>query len=178
MHNDNWMEETTPSRRVEPGADAGAGSGLAAIPLSVWALGLIVALLVLAVGGLWILYALRGQAAVSGPTPTPIILTPTAAPTATPAPTATDEPIPTVSPEIAIGRYVRVAGTGGYGLSLREGPGENYARMDVALEGEVFIVVNGPTVVASSEWWELRDPDNEERVWWAVGNFLEPVDHP
>ncbi|NIP94928.1 MAG: SH3 domain-containing protein, partial [Akkermansiaceae bacterium] len=88
------------------------------------------------------------------------------------------EPTPTVSPEIAIGRYVRVTGTGGYGLSLRSGPGENYTRMDVALDGEVFVVVDGPTVTAGSGWWKIRDSENEEREWWAIGNFLEPVDHP
>jgi len=181
MGNENWMEETAPSQRVEPGyAEAGGDvrSGLAAIPLSVWGLGFVVALLVLVVCGLWVVYLLRGQMPVSGPTPTPIIWTPSPAPTATPVPTATDEPTPTVSPDIAIGRYVRVAGTEGYGLSLREGPGENYTRVDVAAEGEVFIVVNGPTIVAGSEWWQIRAVDNEERQWWAIGNFLEPVEHP
>jgi hypothetical protein len=181
MHNDNWMEETAPSRSADLDYGAGGGgvqSGLAAIPFSVWGLGLVVGLLVLAVCGLWVVYILRGQAAVSGPTPTPIIWTPTPAPTPLPTPTATDEPTPTISPDIAIGRYVRVVGTEGYGLSLREGPGENYTRMDVALEGEVFIIVNGPTVTAGSEWWQIRDLENEERAWWAIGNFLEPVDHP
>ena len=180
MHNQDWMEETSPSQHVEPdyhGAESDARSGLAAIPLSVWGLGFVVALLVLVVCGLWVIYVLRGQVAATGPTPTPIIWTPTSAPTSLPTSTPTDEPTPTVSPDIAIGRYVRVAGTEGYGLSLREGPGENYTRMDVAAEGDVFIVVNGPTVVAGSEWWEVRDPKNEERQWWAIGNFLEPVEH-
>lgn len=181
MHNDNRAEETTPSRRAEPYYDEGedaARSGLAAIPLSVWGLGFVVALLVLVVCGLWLLYLLRGQVAVGGPTPTPIIWTPTPAATPTPPPTDTAEPTPTVSPDIAIGRYVRVTGTEGYGLSLREGPGGSYTRMDVALEGEVFIVVEGPTVVAGSQWWKVRDLDNEQREWWAIGNFLEPVEHP
>jgi hypothetical protein len=87
-------------------------------------------------------------------------------------------PTPTISPDIAIGRYVQVANTGGYGLSLRSGPGENYTRMDIAQEGEVFIVVDGPTMAGDSEWWKIQDRENVEREWWAVGNFLEPVEHP
>ena len=117
------------------------------------------ALLMLAVCGLWALYLLRGQIGGSSATPTLIIWTPTAVPTraVTPTPTPTEEPTPTISPDVAIGRYVKVVGTGGYGLSLRSGPGENYTRMDVALEGEVFIVVDGPTVTGGSEWWKIQD---------------------
>ncbi|MFQ6099928.1 MAG: hypothetical protein ACE5OS_01660 [Anaerolineae bacterium] len=173
MHSDNWMDETIPSRHVKPGA---------VIPAGVWVLGGVVVLLALVVCGLWVLYLLRGQVATGGPTPTPIIWTPTSVPTpaasSTPPPTETAGPTPTISPDIAIGRYVRVAGTGGYGLSLRSGPGENYTRMDVALEGEVFIAVDGPTASGGFEWWKIRDLENEEREWWAVGNFLEPVEHP
>jgi hypothetical protein len=185
MRDEDRMDGVGSSRRI--GADSevargGTWSGLAAIPAFVWVLGFLVVLLVMAVCGLWALYLLRGQVTLTGPTPTPVIWTPTSAsvPAAslTPPPTETAEPTPTVSPDIAIGRYVRVMGTGGYGLSLRSGPGENYTRMDVALDGEVFVVVDGPAVAASSEWWKVRDWENEEREWWAIGNFLEPVDHP
>jgi len=177
VRNGNWTEETIPGRRIRPDAR----SGLAAIPVYAWIVGFIVLLLMLAICGLWTLYLLRGRWAGDGPTPTPIIWTPTAVPPAaspSPSPTETPEPTPTVSPDIAIGRYVQVAGTGGYGLSLRSGPGENYTRMDVALEGEIFIVVDGPMVSGGSEWWKVRDPENEPREWWAIGNFLRPVDHP
>ncbi len=185
MRSDNRMDETIPSRRVRPDhGEVGDGvqSDRAAIPARVWVLGGVVVLLTLAVCGLWALYLLRGQVASGGSTPTPIIWTPTSVPTPaaslSPPPAETAEPTPTISPDVAIGRYVRVAGTGGYGLSLRSGPGENYTRVDVALEGEVFIAVDGPTVSGGSEWWKIRDPENEEREWWAVGNFLEPVAHP
>ncbi|MEE9615722.1 MAG: SH3 domain-containing protein [Anaerolineae bacterium] len=181
MHSDNWTEETIPSRRVGPEYSEAEGhtpSGLSAVSAYVWLLGFVVLLLALVVCGLWALYLLRGRVALSGPTPTPIIWTPTPAPSPTPSPTETAEPAPTISPDIAIGRYVRVAGTGGQGLNLRSGPGENYVRMDIALEGEVFIVVDGPTPSGGSEWWKVRDSEDEEREWWAVGNFLEPIEHP
>ncbi len=176
MYNDSWTDDTVPSARVDE-----AELGLTAIPAYVWILGFVVVALVLTVLGLWALYLLRGSIAIGGPTPTPIIWTPTPAPaTATPAPTPTEtiEPSPTPSPDIAIGRYVQVANTGGYGLSLRAGPGENYARMDVALEGEVFIVVEGPTLTSGSQWWKIRDYDNPQREWWAVASFLQPIEHP
>jgi hypothetical protein len=139
-----------------------------------------VVLLVLAVCGLWALYTLRGQWAIAGPTPTPIIWTPTPLPEvpASPTPPPTEDAVPTVSPGIAIGRYVRVTGTEGSGLSLREGPGANYPRKDVALDGEVFIVVVGPEVAGGSEWWRIRDPDDDARFWWAAGNYLQPIEHP
>ena len=173
MRNDDWTDETIPSHHV--------GSGTAT-PIGVWILGGLVAVLALAVCGLWALYLLRGQIAAAGPTPTLILWTPTPVPTpaASPAPTSTKPPdsTPTISPDIAIGRYVQVVGTGGYGLSLRSGPGENYTRMDVALEGEILVVVDGPTAASGSEWWKIQDRENVEREWWAVGNFLQPVDHP
>jgi hypothetical protein len=180
----DWMDDTVPSRRPDSGRGevASARAGRAAAPIWVWILGGVVVLLALAVCGLWAVYLLRGQWGQGGPTPTPIIWTPTVLPTPaaspTPLPTETLEPTPTVSPDIAIGRYVQVTDTGGYGLSLRSGPGQNYTRMDIALEGEVFVVVDGPTPSGGSEWWKIRDPENEQREWWGVGNFLEPVEHP
>ena len=185
VHSDDWTDETIPTRHVRPDSQDSAEAGGVArtrIPVLVWLLGGAVVVLMLVVGGLWALYLLRGQMASAGPTPTPIIWTPTVVPTLavspTPMPTEAAEPTPTISPDMAIGRYVKVVGTGGYGLSLRSGPGENYTRMDIALEGEVFVVIDGPTVSGGSEWWKIQDRENVEREWWAVGNFLEPVEHP
>jgi len=173
MRDNDRMNDTVPTHRVQP-----QGEDRTSPPAYTWILGGIALLLMLALCGLWSLYLLRGQMSAGGPTPTPIIWTPTPVPTSTPLPTATDEPTPTTSPDIAIGRYVQVTGTGGYGLSLRDGPGESYTRVDVALEGKIFIIVDGPTLSGGSEWWKIRDPDNEQREWWAIGNFLEPVEHP
>jgi hypothetical protein len=185
MQGNDWMDETIPTERVRPPGEEPAVGGAVpqrSHPLMVWVLGALVLLVALVVCGLWALYLLRGQLATPSPTSTPIILTPTAAPTLaitpTPVPTQVSEPTPTISPDVAIGRYVKVVGTSGYGLSLRSGPGENYTRMDVAIEGEVFIVVDGPTAAGDAEWWKIQDRENVAREWWAVGNFLEPVDQP
>ena len=180
MQNNDWMSETIPTSREElaaPGEES-APTGLAAVPVFVWVLGFIALFTMLLLCGLWGVYLMRGEPGAGGATPTPIFLTATTAPSPTALPTGTPEPSPTASPDIAVGRYVRVAGTEGYGVSLRSGPGADYTRMDVALDGEVFLVVEGPTVTAGAEWYKIRDPDNEEREWWAIGNFLEPVEHP
>jgi len=152
--------------------------------LGVWLLVFLVVVVVAVLVGMWGLYLLRGRWSSTGPTPTFIIWTPSPAPTLSASPTripteeVDDEPMPTVSPGMAVGRYVQVAGTGGSGLNLRSGPGQTAGRMDVALEGEVFVIVDGPTVAGDAEWWQIEDPDDPARRWWAVANYLEPVDRP
>jgi hypothetical protein len=190
MPDDNWMDETVPSGRVDRanGRATEGRSTVSQIPPRVWAFAFVAAILLFALFGLWALYLFRGRFSAPGPTPTAIIWTPTPSPTPaitdTPTPTGTaasetpNEATPTASADITIGGYVTVVGTAGYGLSLREGPGANYARMDVAAEEEVFIVVEGPQTAGGSPWWRIRDPDNEERTWWAIGNYLQPVEHP
>ncbi|MGD2147234.1 MAG: SH3 domain-containing protein [Anaerolineae bacterium] len=192
MPADNWLDETVPSRKK--GKDRGrharpaARSVLAEIPGRVWVFVGFAAVLLLVLCALWGIYLLRGRFSPQSPTPTAIIWTPTASrrpaatPSRTPAEPESEEPpdgaTPTASTGIVIGGYVQIAGTGGDGLSLRSGPGANYARLAVASEGSVFIVVEGPTTAAGAPWWRIRDPENEEQVWWAIGNYLEPVDHP
>jgi len=185
MGGDEWMDETVPIPRVGSDASEGAGDAPSSVgtpAVYAWLLGFVVLVLALASCGLWALYLRRGQFASRGPTPIAIIWTPTpVTPSPTipsPPPTETVYPFPTVSPEIAVGRYVRVVGTGGAGLNLRSGPGKEYERMDVALDGEVYLVAAGPTVAGDSEWWKLLDPADAAREWWAVANFLEPIDHP
>jgi len=190
MPSDNLIDDAVPSRRADQGGGRrpAAPSGLAHIPARVWVFAFFAAILLFALCGFWALYLFRGRFGAQSPTPTAIIWTPTLllspaatlplTPTETASAEGPAEATPTASAEIAIGNYVQITGTGGYGLSLRSGPGENYARMDVASEGEAFIVVEGPTTAGGSPWWKIRDPENEERVWWAVGNYLKPVEHP
>jgi hypothetical protein len=73
---------------------------------------------------------------------------------------------------------VRVEGTGGDGLNLRAGPGKDFTRLGLALEGELFIVVDGPIMSGDSEWWKIRDPENGAQEWWAIEDFLAPVERP
>lgn len=149
------------------------------VPTIVWILALAALVLAFASCGLWALYLLRSQQ-VDVPYPTPIIWTATPTPTIlpSPSPTWTSEPTPTASPEIAIGRYVRVSGTGGAGVSLRQEPDTGSPRLSIGQEGEIFIVVSGPRAGGGYTWWLIRDPTNEARQGWAVANYLQPVDRP
>lgn len=154
--------------------------GVPAIPIYIWVLALVALALAALACGLWALYVLRAQHPLPGPSPTPIIWTATPQPTPTPGPTPTETaiPTPTLSPDIAVGRYVRVSGTEGAGVSLRQDPDVNSPRLEIGREGEVFLVLDGPREVGGYVWWLLRDPDDETRQGWAVGNYLQPVEHP
>ncbi|MEA3309067.1 MAG: SH3 domain-containing protein [Chloroflexota bacterium] len=114
-----------------------------------------------------------------GPLPTAILWTTTPAPTATqtPIPRATmPPPSPTVTTGIAVGKQVRIAGTGSAGLSLRDGPGVSYQRLGVAIEGEVFIVAGGPTNADGLTWWLLRYEADPTREGWGAANYLAIID--
>ena len=153
---------------------------LAAIPPYIWVLALAVIFAAAVACGMWAFYALRLQQPLAGPSPTPIIWTATPRPTALPTAEVTETPaaVPTLSPEIAIGRYVRVSGTEGVGVSMRQEPDVNSARLDVGEEGEVLVVVDGPRQTGGYTWWQVQDREDEARRGWVVGNYLEPVDHP
>lgn len=192
MPSDNWMEETIPSQRTEAGDGEYRGTrpGPPGVPTRIYVFASLVGIVLFALlsfGGLYLLQSSRGPV---GPTPTAIVwtATPSPIPEVSPTPTVTEtpvtdeqpepEPTPTVSAEIQIGGYVQVTGTGAYGLSLRDGPGANYARMDVAAEAETFVIVEGPETVAGEPWWRIRDPDDETRFFWAIGTYLQPIPRP
>ncbi len=124
-------------------------------------------------------YVTRERTRPPGPLPTAILWTTTPTPTATqtPIPTATmPPPSPTVTTGIAVGKRVRIAGTGSAGLSLRDGPGVNSQRLGVAIESEVFVVVGGPTNADGLTWWLLRYEADSTREGWGAANYLELVD--
>lgn len=118
-----------------------------------------------------------------GPVPTAILITttplPTPTPTATPLPTPTPTPLPpepTPALGLGIGARVRVVGTGSYGgVNIRTEPSTSAARVDIAREGEEFIIAAGPEVAEGYTWWFIRDPNMPTREGWAASNFLDLV---
>jgi hypothetical protein len=104
----------------------------------------------------------------STPLPTPVLPTPTSPPPVTPTQQAPDK--------ITVGGYVRVQGTEGAGLSLRSGPGTNYARYKIVSEGTVLKVLQEPREGEGYTWWFLRDPEGVEG--WAANTFLVPAAAP
>lgn len=177
MNSNDWRDETlphTPTSLPRPTPSSG---------MRRWALIGGIILLAIPLCGLWGLYLFRGHLSYHGPTPTPIIWTPTPSPTLPVSPTPQS---PRATPGgqapdpagISVGQYVIVTDTGGYGLSLREGPGAEYTRVEIAQEGETFLVVDGPIVAGEFIWWKLRDPTQPNREWWAAGDFLAPTTQP
>jgi len=123
-----------------------------------------------------------------GPTPTLTLLTATAgavqptspATSVAPSPVATAEPTTTMTPEppptpppgkVGTGGKVKVIGTGGQGLSLRQQPDPNAPRLAIAAEGEVLQVIGGPREIAGYTWWNVRRSDGVEG--WAVQNYMQ-----
>jgi hypothetical protein len=118
---------------------------------------------------------------------------PTAIITVFPAPSATPSHVPTLQPTqtdtisafpsplpgvIAIGGYVQITGTGGDGLRLRSEPGLGNTIRLVAMESEVFLVLEGPQTADGLTWWYLAAPYDETRRGWAVSNYLATVKSP
>ncbi len=172
-----------------PHAHKIAGRGSRSSPPWLWiGLGAIVTVLAIAVAVLWAQLILDVEPLNVAPTPT--ITFQTAVPT-TPAPTPTVElaepqvtqpadaqPTSQAAPtaaapptEVAIGVKVIVAGTDGIGISLRAGPGTDYARLDIRPDGDLLDVIDGPTEGGGYTWWFLRAADGSEG--WAVADFLQ-----
>ena len=71
--------------------------------------------------------------------------------------------------------YAKVINTGGAGVSVRAGPGTNNARLGVAAEDSVILVLDGPRADENQQefvWWFVRIEDGTEG--WAAQDFLEP----
>jgi hypothetical protein len=118
-----------------------------------------------------------GQAEYSGQADITVIPVPTY--TLTPLPT---EPAHTPTAEPVIGIYVgvnvQIFGTDGEGLRLRRDPSLNGQVVYLGLEGEIFLVTEGPRENNGYYWWMLVAPLNETKTGWAVSNYLEPVQSP
>ena len=57
-------------------------------------------------------------------------------------------------------------------MSIRASASTSAERIDVAAEGESFLVVAGPMDAESYTWWFLRDEANPEREGWADADYL------
>lgn len=101
--------------------------------------------------------------------------TPSTASTNTPVLTNPPAPLPG---EIQINAYVQISGTEGDGLRLRKLPNLESDVMFLAMESEVFTVVEGPIESIQYTWWYLKAPYDSTRQGWAVSNFLEIVQRP
>jgi hypothetical protein len=156
------------------------------LALPPWALiaGVVAIAILLCVGGVLIVRAIRSGAAAKTPKPRATFTAevgPTAtvelvAPTSEIAPTATVE-LPdagTVAPppvtEIRAGATVVVQGTGTKGLNLRAQPSTSGKIVSGAKEGAELLVLEGPQEADGFTWWRVRAADAKEG--WAAGTYL------
>ena len=111
------------------------------------------------------------------------IITIIPAPTFTPGLEATTESTPgtgTTVPAGPIGKgsYVKVSGTAGNGLRLRDQPGLKGKVLLLGTEAEVFKVEDGPVEVDGYTWWYLVGPFDPNRKGWGVADYLVVVESP
>ncbi|MBX3057082.1 MAG: SH3 domain-containing protein [Anaerolineae bacterium] len=109
------------------------------------------------------------------PSPTSVLPTPSPIPTFTPIPTPDQAIAP---PEITVDYYAIVADTGGVGANLRGGPSTSNALIVVANEGELLLVIGGPSPDEPNNrvWWQVERADGTQG--WVAGEFLQPAAAP
>lgn len=112
---------------------------------------------------------------IAAPSATPLL--PLAS--ATPSPPPISQTTETWSDGIlSIGAYVQITGTGGDGLRLRADPGLSGTVRFLAIDGEVFQVLDGPQAVDGYTWWFLQAPYDPNVEGWAVDDFFVVVQNP
>ncbi|MBN2394213.1 MAG: SH3 domain-containing protein [Anaerolineae bacterium] len=132
---------------------------------------LIGGILLVILTGMWLFS--KPSTSPAGTRPTAIIWTASPTPTPTSTPTPTPPPTPLIPPtEIGVGVRVQISGTGAAGLSIRASASTSAERLDVAAEGEIFIVAAGPAQGDDLTWWFLRDEANPQREGWAAADYL------
>jgi hypothetical protein len=77
---------------------------------------------------------------------------------------------------IAPQKFVKIQGTGGSGLRIRNNPGTNSNVNFIANESEVFLVIGGPQEVDNILWWQLAAPYDDTRQGWAAAEYLEVIE--
>ncbi|HLI29330.1 MAG TPA: SH3 domain-containing protein [Chloroflexota bacterium] len=140
--------------------------GLAAVLVAMLGAGLVVAWGVLA-----------SQLLTAGATPATRL--PTPAPTSappSPSPPATELPAAEAAPPPPPVEFVRVANTGGLGISLRREPRADAPRVTARPENTVLQVVGPETVSEGRVWREVQDAQGNRG--WAPADFLVPVPPP
>lgn len=97
---------------------------------------------------------------------------PQALPTAT-VPLPTPIPSPSLPPgDFVIGARVKVIGVGTSGLNIRSAPGLVGTPLFLAIDDDMFAIVDGPQSADGLEWWKIEDPNDPARVGWAARNYL------
>ncbi|MBN1264396.1 MAG: hypothetical protein JXA25_02805 [Anaerolineales bacterium] len=73
------------------------------------------------------------------------------------------------------GDSVIVSHTEGQGLRLREYPSLGSQMLFLAQEGDLYIVVGGPSDADGYRWWYLENQQDTAQRGWGVEEFLEQI---
>jgi hypothetical protein len=129
----------------------------------------ILALIVLALGGGVVAYAVRPTQVASWPTAVLITVTPQPGPTYIVVTSAAPTPLPWTN----LTRAVRVSGTQGLQLRIRSAPSTQADTVKLAPDGTRLVIIGDGQQAEGFLWWPVRDPsDNKEG--WAVSTYLVP----
>ncbi len=74
---------------------------------------------------------------------------------------------------ISVGDRVRVVGTEGAGLRFRTEAGLDHETTRMLAEGDILVVVGGPTGADGFTWWHL---DYHGSLGWCAAQWLEPIE--
>ena len=77
-----------------------------------------------------------------------------------------------------VGVSIQITGTGGDGLRLRADPGLDGTVRFLAIDGEIFRVMDGPREADGYSWWLLQAPYDPNVQGWAVDDFFVVVQNP
>ena len=76
---------------------------------------------------------------------------------------------------IAVGVYVKITGTDGAGLNIREGAGIASPKKFLGMDEELFQVKDGPQKIDGLTWWFLQAPYDVNRAGWAAEKYLAVI---
>lgn len=140
-----------------------------------------------AIGALAVVGTMESAMPAAGETPMIIVITSTytVGPPASPTPipqqatmTAT-RPLPTIPPTLtlppgnfAVGELVTVVGVGESGLNIRSAPGVDSTIKFRAVDGDVFILREGPQQASNDEWWLIEAANDSTRSGWASRRYM------
>jgi hypothetical protein len=75
----------------------------------------------------------------------------------------------------SVGMTIKIEGTGGDGLRVREDPGTDKAILYLAAEGSEYKIIFGPEISDSLVWWKIQSLEDIEKTGWSVQDYFSTV---
>ena len=102
---------------------------------------------------------------------------PPANPTPEPAPPAEEaapaDPNAPAPAGLGSGSQVKVSGTDGFGVNMREGSGVTFGIVETIADETTLEIIDGPVEADGYTWWQVRIEDGREG--WVVQDFITQI---